>query len=197
MKCSCGHVNAVAAFCAQCGLRLAAIAWPKSLVGTVAAVGIAVGFVAGYLTADARIPVAHAEISDAATPRSRRPLQASHPDEVEHERQRRAISDIRTIATAVESYSIDNNFYTIQPSRASVARIARYFEPTYIKVVPRVDPWGTEYDYRSDHGGTLYQIRSLGSDRSESGSSGPTTSFADDIILERGSFVAWPEGAQN
>ena len=117
---------------------------------------------------------------------------------IQRGKQKRTIGDMRTVATAVESYSIDNNFYVIQAAAdTGVSVIAHYLEPTYIKKVPDQDGWNTDITYVSSIG-QEYTLISKGKDKVVSGpATGSTTDFEHDIIFSTGSFVVWPEGTQN
>ena len=111
------------------------------------------------------------------------------------------MGDMRTLATAVESYSIDNNVY---PLAREVADVARLLEPTYVRGVPRADGWGRPLHFRST--GMTYCIVSTGADGTptrplaeylDDGAMPPSAGGAHDpngdIVFCTGSFVAWWE----
>lgn len=116
----------------------------------------------------------------------------------------RSMAELRSIGTAVETYSIDNNVYpgpvaTIAP----VQSIESDLVPTYIGALPRVDPWANDYLYWSDT--TSYALVGLGSDgvpdhdyaswgRAEFQAfrPGETTVPGRDIVIVDGQFVQWP-----
>lgn len=112
-------------------------------------------------------------------------------------RQKRTMADIRSIATAVEAYTVDNNFY---PKVTTTLTDLRYYlEPTYIRRVPPNDGWNNPVGWIGDTQGNAYTLWSGGRDKNtiftwQSG--GPTTNFNDDIVYAVGSFVQWPEGVQ-
>jgi type II secretory pathway pseudopilin PulG len=132
-------------------------------------------------------------------------------------RQKQTMADMRTIATAwearatdVNSYSVGAEYNTRVPAtmipaerRVTTAELARALEPTYIRKLPSVDGWGTEFrlataGYEKSGKAQAYVIRSLGSDGRPdrvANLSGPTTNFSDDIIYANGSFVRYPESA--
>lgn len=117
---------------------------------------------------------------------------------IQRGKQKRTMGDMRTIATANESYSIDNNQYVIQAA-GDVASSASSLEPTYVKKMPRNDGWNTTFKYES--AGTEYTVQSYGKDKAVGGGgtvelNGGTTSFANDIIFSTGSFVQFPDGTQ-
>jgi hypothetical protein len=133
-------------------------------------------------------------------------------------RQKRTMVDIRSIATAWEARATAVNSYSVSvlqsshPVRSSrmpaerrvtSAELARSLEPTYIRRLPRTDAWGTDFQFtigEFDREGRAetYMIRSLGSDGSldrSAHASGPTKTFADDIIYSNGSYIQYPEDA--
>ena len=76
-------------------------------------------------------------------------------------RQKRTMGDLRTIATAIESYHIDETHY---PQVESIWDLAELVEPTYIKKVPTLDGWGEPFDYWL-LAPEVYYLRSGGADR--------------------------------
>lgn len=120
---------------------------------------------------------------------------------VQRGKQKRTMSDMRTIATAFESYSIDNNRYLATAGRGSAAleHATSFIEPTYVKGIPRLDGWGRPFEVTSTAG--AYTVTSFGSDGRpdtpggpQVGASGNTTDFRNDIIFSTGSFVQFPDG---
>src|SRR5215813_2641707 len=75
---------------------------------------------------------------------------------IDRSKQKRTMADMRSIGTACEEYSIDNNFYPVQTSQAAVTGIATVIEPTYIKLTPAKDGWQWNIQYGSTTGGTAY-----------------------------------------
>ena len=113
---------------------------------------------------------------------------------IQRGKQKRTMGDMRTIATAVESYSIDNNQY---PAGTTVTAVAPFIEPTYIKKVPTEDGWNTEFSYATDTNRQVYTIESFGKDATDNALvNGATTTFAHDIVFSTGSFVDFPDGTQ-
>jgi hypothetical protein len=114
-----------------------------------------------------------------------------------HSRQKRTMADMRSIATAWEARAGAINSYSVgagPKQRVTAAELARALEPTYIRKLPRMDGWGTEFQLVGQ--AETYIIRSLGSDRRSdriANLSGPTTNFSDDLIYSNGSFVRYPE----
>ena len=114
-------------------------------------------------------------------------------------RQKRSMSDMRNIATAVEAYVVDWNFYPKATDGRIPGVIQNFIEPTYMRSLPAVDGWNNAYYWMGSGLGTEYTIWSGGRLQKESldGSRGPTTSFDCTIAFSLGSFVQWPEGVQN
>jgi general secretion pathway protein G len=114
---------------------------------------------------------------------------------VEKAKQRRTMTDMRLMATAVNVYSID---YSFMPRFASAtsAQIAPYVVPTYVKAFPARDGWQHTYHYQAS--GFNYTLWSYGRDGVQDSSivGGPTTSFDADLILFNGVWTQWPEGMQ-
>lgn len=115
-------------------------------------------------------------------------------------RQKRTMADIRSIATAIEAYTVDNNFYPrVNTGRVRV-QLEHYLEPTYIRRIPATDGWGTTIFWiGATTDGNSYTLWSSGRDRNTDFGTwfgGPRTDFNDDIVYSDGSFVQWPEGVQ-
>ena len=122
-----------------------------------------------------------------------------------NENLRQAMADLRSSATACESFGVDYNYYPgpIEPIDV-VARIEAVLEGgAYIRVLPTVDPWGHPYLFWSDT--THYAFVSFGPDgisdfpyaswgRTEFDAihTGPTTRFGADIVFANSEFVQWP-----
>jgi general secretion pathway protein G len=87
-----------------------------------------------------------------------------------------AKTDLKTIATALRVYRLDNGDYptTEQGLRALVERPTTAPEPAswaadgYLAEVPR-DPWGRDYVYRSPGRAGAYDLMSYGKDGAEGG----------------------------
>jgi hypothetical protein len=132
---------------------------------------------------------------------------------------RRSASDIRTIGTAIESYAVDYNFYpkvTCQNAddhlpMCPATLLTNVLSPTYTRVIPIHDGWGSPYYYASFNKGTGYALLSLGSDRTVTdrkrlmrvfeAAQGriPTEGltlrcFEDELVFVQGQFVVYPTG---
>jgi general secretion pathway protein G len=127
---------------------------------------------------------------------------------VQRGKQKRTMSDMRALATAVEAYAVDNNLYPLAAASCASGLVTtgdvqigtqsfQALTPTYIATPPRVDGWGRLYFYANANSGSGYLIRSAGRDGGTSGlTCGTTTDFNDDIAYSNGTFIQWPEGTQ-
>jgi type II secretion system protein G len=120
---------------------------------------------------------------------------------IDRGKQKRSMADMRSLGTAVESYSVDVNFYPISTSMASIQSLGAVnmgLEPIYIKLAPTKDGWGGLYYYGSDAAGagSDYTIMTYAKDKKVSTSAGATSDFDCDIIFQNGTFTAYPEGVQ-
>jgi general secretion pathway protein G len=123
-------------------------------------------------------------------------------------KQKRTMSDMRNLATAVESYNVDNNVYpnATCPGGVFTAPVAAgnltsaswtLLTPTYIAQPPYSDGWGHALFYTTDAVNNNYELASLGRNNVvDSFNCGTTTTFNDDIIYSDGTFLQWPEGPQ-
>ena len=127
---------------------------------------------------------------------------------VQRGKQKRTMSDMRALATAVEAYAVDNNLYPAAGCAAGVfsgggveatlddASFSN-LSPTYIAQPPKSDGWGKFMRYAHDAPFNHYRIVSYGRNGTTNGvGCGTTTDFNDDIVYVDGSFIQWPEGTQ-
>ena len=126
---------------------------------------------------------------------------------VQRGKQKRTMSDMRSLATAVEAYAVDNNvyptaatcgggLYTTIGTQVGTASFT-LLSPTYIAQPPVNDGWGHFLYYGSGLNGTAYNIASGGRDNATAAAfCGTTTDFNADIIYSNGTFIQWPEGTQ-
>jgi type II secretion system protein G len=112
-------------------------------------------------------------------------------------RQKRTMADMRSIATAMESYSVDFNFYP-KIAATDIKSWQTYLEPTYIKRLPLNDGWNQALVCVEDAVGTGYTIYSQakGGTATIPATGGSTTDFTAAIVFSNGQFYAWPEGMQ-
>jgi general secretion pathway protein G len=128
---------------------------------------------------------------------------------VQRGKQKRSMSDMRTMATAIESYAVDNNFYpaaaTCPAQAITTGAIMNdtslsVLAPTYIANPVRKDGWDHFFRFGTDVAlnAQAYGLISYGRDGAISAvSCSTTTNFNDDIIYSNGGFVQFPQGAQN
>ena len=127
---------------------------------------------------------------------------------VQRGKQKRSMSDMRTLATAIEAYAVDNNNYpqagcpggTYTGAPAVLTSTTQFgnLSPTYIATAPLKDGWQHFYSYGLWNTSQAYSIWSAGRDGTTAAAvCGTTTNFNDDIIYSNGSFLQWPEGTQN
>jgi len=126
---------------------------------------------------------------------------------VQRGKQKRTMSDMRALATAVEAYAVDNSSYPAASCNAGlftsgteVTLATSSFTnltPTYISQVPGMDGWGRALKYALNANTDNYRIRSSGRDAVDSSfTCGTTTNVNDDIVYANGTFIQWPEGVQ-
>lgn len=113
-------------------------------------------------------------------------------------RQKRTMSDIRSIATALEAYSVDFNFYPKNMAASGpVNGLDTFIVPTFIKRLPSNDGWNQALLLLMETNGQSYTIYSQAKGGAGvPGTAGPKTDFADAIVFSNGQFYAWPEGMQ-
>ena len=125
---------------------------------------------------------------------------------VQRGKQKRTMSDMRALATAVEAYAVDNNNYpaatcnaglfTTTGAQLTTASFTN-LTPTYIAQPPMTDGWSNFFIDGMSPTTDKYMIRSYGRDNAASTIvCGTTTNFNDDIIYANGTFIQWPEGTQ-
>jgi type II secretion system protein G len=114
---------------------------------------------------------------------------------IERARQRRTMSDMRSVANAISSYGVD---WAQVPQLGSglVTEILPYISPTYLRKKPTDDGWQNPLHYSGV--GLDYTVWSYGRDGVQQSPlvMGGTTNFDADIVLANGIFVQWPEGMQ-
>lgn len=125
-------------------------------------------------------------IAVAGSPRSYLPNDA--------ERARWTMSDLRSLATAVEAYAVDNKSY---PAAETLAALLPMIEPSYIRKAPATDGWGHAYLYLPSVDRRSYRLVSAGADGATSPKSwdeaGALATFDEDAVVTSGSFSrSWP-----
>jgi type II secretion system protein G len=117
-------------------------------------------------------------------------------------RQKRSMSDLRTVGTAVEAYAVDMAFYPDFGEADFDATWVAFLEPTYVKVTPERDGWRNGFRARSQS--RYYTIASPARDDAfeatlddVSYTDRETGDFDCDIVYSNGTFISYPEGVQN
>jgi type II secretion system protein G len=128
---------------------------------------------------------------------------------IQRAKQKRSMGDMKTLATAVEAYATDQNYYPaaagyslptgLSLPTSTLGTVPPLLAPTYLRVVPLVDGWNSFLTYGTSPSRTDFVVRSAGADGALESSPtwGLTTNFNADIILVDGTFVQYPDGAQH
>ncbi len=130
---------------------------------------------------------------------------------VQRGRQKKSMADMRSLATAIESYAVDYNTYPTATCDAglytgdtAVALTKDSFtnlQPSYIAKAPLQDGWGHFYAYATPSATQdQYRLECFGRDGAAGPGSvtcGTTHNFNDDILYANGTFIQWPEGSQD
>jgi hypothetical protein len=107
---------------------------------------------------------------------------------------KRSMSDMRSVATAVESYAIDYDSY---PPAKSMEELSPTISPLYIKVVPLKDGWGRDFRYQTSPDAKSYVIVSAGKDGTFerpdpfSYTENPNSDYNADIVFRDGQFIQY------
>lgn len=120
---------------------------------------------------------------------------------VSRARQKRTMSDIRTIAQAWEARAAETRTYTAAgfswPTAITYDTVNLALVPTYTRNLPRVDGWGRPLEFGAI--GSMYAIRSSGRDGIFEGTDYATSATDNpdcDIVYSGGNFVRWPDQIQ-
>ncbi len=110
------------------------------------------------------------------------------------ERARWTMSDMKSMATAIEAYATDRHAY---PDAANVQALVSLIQPTYMRKAHGTDAWGRDFVYVRGGDGKSYRLVSAGSDGKTDpgswGATGPLSSFDDDAVLDTGAMTRpWP-----
>ncbi len=127
---------------------------------------------------------------------------------MERAKQKRAVGEIHTLATACEAYAKDHGTYPATGhdtdsyySLVDAEALRPLLEPSYLAELPAVDPWGAPYSYGVSADGREYILLCGGSDKKVALTAIPTDEaathcFEDDLVFENGRFLRRPEGPQ-
>jgi len=117
---------------------------------------------------------------------------------IQRGKQKRTMSDMRSIGTAVESYQVDNGVPPNVADGTVFAALTNYMSPTFIKLLPATDAWKANMVWLHATSGDEYSVVSYGKDRTaQAAILGANTLFMNDIYYSNGQFTAYPEGTQN
>lgn len=110
------------------------------------------------------------------------------------ERARWTMSDMRSLATAIEAYAVDEKQY---PSATTIEGLIAVIQPRYMRKAHATDAWGHAFLYVPADDRQSYRLVSAGSDGRTDASSwtaaGPLVSFDQDAVLEAGRTTRpWP-----
>ena len=113
---------------------------------------------------------------------------------MDRSKQKRTMADIRSIATAIESYESDH------PDWKGGGDLVALLQPKYIKKLPTKDGWSHPFRisiWIDADNNPAYRIWSPGSDGERDakwGDPAATTRFENDLVYENGTFIQYPEG---
>ncbi len=105
-------------------------------------------------------------------------------------RQKRSMSDIRTIGTAVEAYAVDWAFYPSQAQDVVTTSLQPHVAPIYVKKCPPTDGW--RFAFMAVSESRFYTIGSGGRDKAFEGTL-DSTAYYRDIELEPGLLCHFQE----
>jgi general secretion pathway protein G len=130
---------------------------------------------------------------------------------IQRSKQKRAMGEVRSIATAAQSYATDAQIYPIATTTFAAINntgsVNADLTPDYIKALPNPDPWNAPYQYAAANNGVDFGVASLGKDNTKdyadwtkvgSNTFQPvnTQCFENDIVWVDDTFVVRPEGKQ-
>jgi len=130
---------------------------------------------------------------------------------IQRAKQRRTMVDMRNIATAWESRNSETGRYNAAgqangvqgaDQMISLDNLQTMLEPTYVRILPKLDGWGTPYQTYADKAygnaaqAKVYAIISGGKDQviNADPTTGPFTNFDCDIVYSNGVFLSYPDG---
>jgi type II secretory pathway pseudopilin PulG len=110
------------------------------------------------------------------------------------ERARWTMSDMKSLATAIEAYASDNNAY---PAADSIDGLISAIQPMYMRKAHAHDAWGRPFLYVPSADRQSYRLVSAGADgrtdRESWDKPGPLSTFEDDAVLTAGALTRpWP-----
>jgi type II secretory pathway pseudopilin PulG len=114
---------------------------------------------------------------------------------IQRGRQARTVGDMRGLATAIAMYQQDYAKFPVASSWSDIVDIEDTIIP-YMGSMSRIDGWQRSFMYISD--GDNYTLVSYGLNgvADQPWTQAPIHYFDDDIVIQGGSFMQWPEGVQ-
>jgi general secretion pathway protein G len=73
-------------------------------------------------------------------------------DAIERARQKRSVGDVRNLAGAIQTFSVDNGGYPFSNAvipATNINSVVSGFTPDYIQAIPPADGWGASYQYKT------------------------------------------------
>ncbi len=115
---------------------------------------------------------------------------------IQRGRQARTMGDLRGLATAVGMYQQDYAKFPLVSGWKPISELDAILV-AYMGGYNKVDGWQREFMYRSTKGDD-YTLVSYGLNgvADEPWTMGPINYFDDDLVVQGGSFMQWPEGVQ-
>jgi type II secretion system protein G len=115
---------------------------------------------------------------------------------IQRGRQARTMGDLRGLSTAVGMYQQDYAKFPIVDSLSPINTIDNILV-AYMGGYNKTDGWQRDFLYRSTNGDD-YTLVSYGLNgiADQPWTMGPINYFDDDLVIQGGAFVQWPEGVQ-
>src|SRR2546428_2174722 len=111
-------------------------------------------------------------------------------------KQKKTMSDVRTIGVAVEAYATDTSNYPAGIS--GWPGLKTIIDPYFIKAPPDGDGWSNVWDASTAANGNNYTLASYGRDGTPSArGGGATTDINCDIVFSQCRFFLWPQITQS
>jgi type II secretion system protein G len=114
---------------------------------------------------------------------------------IQRGRQARTVGDLRGLATAIAMYQQDYAKFPVQESWVMIDEIEASVI-AYMGSMSKTDGWRRSFMYISN--GDNYTLVSYGMNgiADQPWTQAPIHYFDDDIVIQGGSFMQWPEGVQ-
>jgi type II secretion system protein G len=127
---------------------------------------------------------------------------ANYLSAIARARQKRTMSDIRTIAQAWETRNSEKGSYstagfTFPTGPVTYTQLETALTPNYLRDIPQVDGWGQPFEFAFEN--EVYAIRSAGRDGIFEGTDYLESEFDSpdcDIVYSNGRFVSYPASIQ-